>query len=96
MLKKISDQIYNLKAGQYFNVDFRNYHFRINAVNILKENSVSYNTVIITFDDETHIISKPSDSTKDLVGKFMSKIKDLHGFTENNISHVSEIRKYES
>lgn len=96
MLKKIADQIYKLKGGQYFDVHFRGYYFRVNAVNILKSNSIAYGTIIIVFDDDTQIVSKPSESTNDLVNKFFSKVESLHSLRKEDLTEVSDICSYEN
>jgi hypothetical protein len=61
---------------------------------MLMMNRVRYNTIVIAFGDDTPIVSTPDDSTKDIVNKFLKKVKSLTLFTEEHISYISDIEKY--
>jgi uncharacterized protein (DUF1330 family) len=94
MFDRIIDKIYALKVGECFEILFGNYIFRISAVAVLRSNGDSYRTIVIGFDDESFIVSTPSDSAKNITEKFLIKVNALHNRSIIDVTFLSNIEKY--
>jgi hypothetical protein len=93
-IRKIMDQLYNLKAGHFFDVYEMGRVFRVNGVLTLMPNGVSFVTTIIGFGDGTFICSAPQDSALTMKDKFFNKIRSMHIFEESDITVVGDIERY--
>lgn len=100
--KKMMDELYYLRGGQYFDVTIQHpgrknhLYVRISGVVTIVAAGVTYVTTVIGFEDNTFIFSVPQDSTQSTMNKFLKKIKDLYGAKPTDLTDVTNRKVYES